>query len=232
MKLKVEQVQGRIYEPVYLPVIRREKAITQSSSREETKIIIPETSKEYKFFYEPDNSLKEETINSDDRSSDEEKFFQNIEENSIFLKDSSETKRKYLIDKIKSLLRERDLNFSGEFEPPQADRVTYVLEGAPETLCNENTCDREEQKEGTDSTANNNGFSLDGLKKKILDNLNVDSLQKLISKQKDVILSLARASKEIVNFFQRASANIISLTPEERLQNTTSLKGLLFDTFA
>ena len=216
----------KIYEPVYLPVIRREQAVSQSSSVKEINVIVEETSK--KFLYEPDASLIEEKIKSDKNLSDEEKFFQDIEDNSIFFKDSSEKKRKFLIDKVKSLLREKDLNFLEGFAMPQPELVKSVLDDSGATGADS----REEQKENTPSASNNTGLSFEGLKQKILDNLNVDSLQKLISKQKDVISSLARASKEIVNFFQRASANIISLTPEERLQNTTSLKGLLFDALA
>lgn len=207
----MREVDSRIYKPVHFPVLKTEVRRLPGEPQKSENI-----TKDNNYSQTQDNRYTEKNI------------FDAIEQNTVLLKDSSDKNRNYLIDKVKSLLKESTWDFLGEFDNSSRENVKDVLEGKKANTQSNDYSDK--QEENTDDFSSD--LSLEGLRQKITDNFNMTSLQKLISTQKNIISSLAKASREVVDFMQNVYKNVSSLSSDEKLRNMTSLKGLMLDTLA
>jgi len=162
-----------------------------------------------------------------------EQTFTELEKNTILYKDAPGKQKKFLIEKVKLLIKEKEKiifkedktkdSFKSKFETYLSQNNIPAGSKAPENTVAPET---EENKKSS------NVFSLEEIGRKVKDNLGTISLQKLFDKQKEIINALSNASKEVFNFVKTMANHISTLSSEEKIQNLSSLKGLIFDSMA
>jgi hypothetical protein len=191
---------------VYLPAIRQD--ITKSQQVSEIPVRAPEEI--FKFKGQDSRSDK----------SQEEKVFEEIEKNTLIFKNSS-GKRKYLIDKITSLIKDHQQNKDNI----GADNEPHIQKQS----VNSEEKDSSKDNEKNNNVQNKDILSFDEIKEDINNNINKGFLKNIIDKHQDIIVSVTKASQEVVNFFQKVALHLTSIPSEQKVKNITSLKGILFD---
>ncbi len=192
--------------------------------------------------YVPENIKKiyprEKSKNYSQSPLTDDKVFEDIEKNTIFLKAKSNENKKFLIDEVKKLLREKKDDIWPENDLKEENTAVYFIEDesiikADNYRKEKNFEDRENKEYNREvNTENTGNFSFEDLRKKIFNNLNLNSFMEMVSGQKDIISFLAKASEEVFNFIDTVKENLYSLAPKDRLKNMAALKGLMFDALA
>jgi len=192
--------------------------------------------------YAPENtgkiSPRKKSENYSQAPLTEDKVFEDIEKNTIFLKAKSDENKKFLIDEVKKLLREKKDDIWPENDMDEENTALYFIED--DTIIKADNYRKEKSFEDgetreynrEENTENTGIFSFEDLRKKIFNNLNLNSFMEMVSGQKDIISFLAKASEEVFNFIDTVKENLYSLAPKDRLKNMAALKGLMFDALA
>jgi len=153
--------------------------------------------------FQPKNiKVTEEKENKSNRK--KEDIFNELEDFTILLKNSSSGK-KYLREKVEK--------FSPEWDELFAKARSQKNSSSPE--------DKDSSGEYYDSDQQR--------AEKILENYNRDYLGKLIKKDKDIISAISDACRGIFNFIEKVANHLSSVSDEKKIQNMTSMKGLVFD---
>lgn len=152
--------------------------------------------------FQPNNiKVTEEKENKSNRK--KEDIFNELENFTILLKNSSSGK-KYLREKVE--------NF-----PPGWDELFAKARSQK----NSSSEDKDSSGEYHDSDQQR--------AEKILESYNRDYLGKLIKKDKDIISAISNACRGIFDFIEKVANHLSSVSDEKKIQNMTSMKGLVFD---
>lgn len=221
--MTVQEIQPQSIKEYNLPVLfDRQKRLLKPYVPENIKKIYP----------------REKSENYSQSPLTEDKVFEDIEKNTIFLKAKSNENKKFLIDEVKKLLREKKDDIWPENDLKEENTAVYFIEDesiikADNYRKEKNFEDRENKEYNRKvNTENTGNFSFEDLREKIFNNLNLNSFMKMVSGQKDIISFLAKASEEVFNFIDTVKENLYSLAPKDRLKNMAALKGLMFDALA
>jgi len=189
--------------------------------------------------YAPENikkiSHREKSENYSQSPLTDDKVFEDIEKNTIFLKAKSDKNKQFLIDEVKKLLREKKDDIWPENDIEKENTALYFIEDDSIIKADNYRKEKNFEDGGTreyNREENTGIFSFEDLRKKIFNNLNLNSFMEMVSGQKDIISFLAKASEEVFNFIDTVKENLYSLAPKDRLKNMAALKGLMFDALA
>jgi len=157
-------------------------------------------------FQPKDINISEEKENKS-KNRKREDVLRELEKNTVLLKNTSSDK-KYVREKIEKF-------------PPEWDEL--FEKG---TFQDKSSAHEEEENAGEYSDSDRQRIE------KIQEKYNRDYLGKLIKKDKDIISAISDACRGILNFIETVANHLSSVSEEKKIQNMTSMKGLVFDSVA
>lgn len=175
-----------------------------SSKREKSSLFLPALRR---VEFQPEDIKITEEKGNKGKNREKEDIFNELENNTILLKNSS-SRKKYLVEKIEN------------FPHPWGDLF--------EKGKSQNSSSSPENEDSSDEYSE---FEQQRVEK-ILETYNRDYLEKLIKKDKDIISAISHACRGILNFVEKMANHLSSVSEEKKIQNMTCIKGLVFDNVA